>query len=294
MEEASRLGPAAPGSTVQVSATCPSGTAPVGGGASTLLVSGRMPPSSLHVLGSFPVAAEGGTRVASWVTIGATGGQLVFGGQTTSLVVCTDLNLPPLQVVLTSAAGPARSATISKATATCPPGATLVSGGADVSAPASSPSLHLIGSFPSLAAGAPAPQGSTPASWTAIADAGGRGGSGIRITAYAVCGTGSRFRPARLAVADVPGPRTASTAMSATARCAAGTTLLGGGVNTGLPSGQAPQQGIHLTGSFPSLSSGQVAAAGTRPTGWTARAESGGQPTPNIVTTSYALCAAVP
>jgi hypothetical protein len=81
---------------------------------------------------------------------------------------------------------------------------------------------------------------------------------------------------------------------TATATCPAGTSLLSGGVNTGLHSGKAPQQGIHLTGSFPSSAAGTMVTTSGSATSWTGRAETGGQSAPNTETTAFAVCAAGP
>ena len=71
-------------------------------------------------------------------------------------------------------------------------------------------------------------------------------------------------------------------------------TLLSGGARTGPEQGE-PQQGLHLTGSFPSDAKGQAPwsspSAATGTTAWSARAESGGQGSPGgTVTRAFAVC----
>jgi hypothetical protein len=67
--------------------------------------------------------------------------------------------------------------------------------------------------------------------------------------------------------------------------------VLGGGVNAGLHSGKAPQQGIHLTGRFPSNAGGTMVTTSGSATSWASRAETGGQSAPNTETTAFAVCA---
>jgi hypothetical protein len=55
-----------------------------------------------------------------------------------------------------------------------------------------------------------------------------------------------------------------------------------------------PQQGIHLTGSFPSNAAGTMVTTSGSATSWTGRAEAGGQSAPNTETTAFAVCAAGP
>ena len=57
---------------------------------------------------------------------------------------------------------------------------------------------------------------------------------------------------------------------------------------------KAPQQGIHLTGSFPSNAAGTMVTTSGSATSWTGRAEAGGQSAPNTETTAFAVCAAAP
>jgi hypothetical protein len=276
---------------VATTATCPDGTQLVGGGASTLLENGARPPSSLHIDGTFPAAVAGGQSPRVWTTVGATGGQLVVGAVTSNLALCALVTATSLQVVEASVPGPARAATVTSATASCPAGTTLLGGGGATHAPGSSPSLHLLGSFPSGPGGAPASSGSSPESWSALADSGGRGGAATRTIAYALCAAAAPATGTQVVARTVAGPTASSAARTATASCPAGTSLLSGGVNTGLRGGKAPQQGIHLTGSFPSDAAGTMVTTSGSATSWTGRAQAGGQSAPNTETTAFALCA---
>jgi hypothetical protein len=301
---ATARGPAAPATTTAAAATCPAGTVVSGGGVATTLIGGGTPPSSLHANGTGP-AGPGATAplgaggaAARWVALGATGGQIVLGGATTVAAIC--LRPPPglgrPRVVAASVPGPAQAATTAMATASCRPGALMLGGGgyATVTHGSASPSLHLIGSYPSDARGTPAAGGSrAPAAWTARADAGGRTGAGVETIAFAICAAAAARRSTTIAVATHPGPLPATSATTATAACPAGTVLVSGGARTG-PSTGAPQQGLHLTGSFPSDAGGHPAwsaPAKAVVSSWSARAESGGQGSPGgTATTAFAVC----
>jgi hypothetical protein len=171
----------------------------------------------------------------------------------------------------------------------------MVGGGglARVTHGSASPSLHLIGSYPSDARGAAvADSASDPASWSAIADAGGRTGSGVDTSAFAICGSAPRMHTV-VARESRPGPLPPGSATATTADCPTGDELISGGAATGPASGP-PQHGLHLTGAFPSDSAGAGVGSSRRADAagsWTARAESGGQGSPaGTVTTAFALC----
>jgi hypothetical protein len=228
--------------------------------------------------------------------VGATGGQLVIGAGTTAFALCVEGASAISLVEVARVAGPAIAATTARATATCPAGTSLLGGGgmtALTSHGEPSPSLHLTGSFPSSPDGSPiAVAGSAAGSWTAVADSGGRTGSGVETTAFAVCGAvGSGGT--QVALSSRPGPLSPGGVTTATATCPAGTVLLSGGVETG-PRNGPPQQGLHLTGTFPSSPAGEpVTASGTNANAWTGRAEAGGQGSPaGTATTAFAVCSA--
>ncbi len=301
---ATARGPAAPATTTAATAPCPAGTTVTGGGIATTLIGGGTPPSSLHVDGSAPAGPGGkpptsasGTA-AGWSALGATGGQIVLGGATTAVALCVGGPLggrpAAVVVVVATVPGPAVAATTATATASCPAVGSLLGGGgyATVSRGSASPSLHLIGSYPSDAEGSPVAAGSArPGSWSALADAGGRTGSGVQTIAFAVCARAAGLRTT-VAVAAKPGPLPAGSVTTATAGCPAPSVVIGGGARTG-PAMGAPQQGLHLTGSFPSDPGGRPAwsAAGAGVSAWSARSESGGQGSPaGTLTTAFAVC----
>jgi hypothetical protein len=262
---------------------------------------GGTPPPSLHLGGTHPsdsagLPAASGTRPGAWTAVGATGGQVVVGAGTTEFALCVGEVAATSQVIVASVAGPAVAATTARATATCPARTSLLGGGgltAVASQAGPSPSLHLTGSFPSSPDGSPiAVSGTSAGSWTAVADSGGRTGSGVETTAFAVCGA-VRSGGTEVALSTRPGPVSPGGVATATAGCPAGTVLLSGGVQTGVPNGP-PQQGLHLTGSFPSSPAGDpVTASGTNANAWTGRAEAGGQGSPaGTATTAFAVCSA--
>lgn len=280
-------GPAAPATAVTVTATCPSGAVPVGGGVSTALVGGGKPPSSLHANGSVPSAG-------GWQAMGASGGQPVLGGQTTSFAICAAGGPGSVQIVQARADGPGAARTIAQATASCPAGTVLLGGGGSTGASAGgpgSPSLHLIGTFPSDPAGTPVAGGDAPFSWTARAGAGGRQGSGLETSAYAVCAAWPGHRTVA-ASASRPGPLDPGGSQPVVVGCPAGSSLIGGGAMTGIAGGGVPQQGLHLTGSYPSDPAGRpMTSPAPGSPSWGARAEAGGQGSPpGTATTAFAVC----
>jgi hypothetical protein len=295
-------GPAAPASTVAAAARCAAGATVSGGGVSTTLIGGRRPPSSLHADGTAPTGPGGkppavsGGGALGWVGLGATGGQLVIGGVTTAYAICLHgASLGKTSTVVATVPGPGVATTTSRATALCPSHGLLLGGGgsATVVKGSASPSLHLIGSFPSDAGGTPAAASSTdPTAWSAVADAGGRTGSGVQTTAFAICGLAPQTHTV-IAAADVGGPLPASAQTTAVATCPSSTELISGGANTGPRTG-SPQQGLHLTGSFPANAAGLGVGFGPAAesiNSWTARAESGGQGSPSGTSTkAFAVC----
>ena len=209
---------------------------------------------------------------------------------TDSYAVCAVNGPSSVEIVAQSVSGPAAAASSIAATASCPSGTQLVGGGASTLVPPSpvQPSLHLIGSYPSDASGHPAASGPAPSSWTAVGAAGGAQITSSVTTAYALCATGSH--PVIVVAANAMGPETASAALAQTAACPGGSVLLDGGVDIAL-NGGTPQQGVHITGDYPSVGGVPVASGGTA-TGWTAITQSGGQPTPGTQSSVFALCGA--
>jgi len=284
---AAASGPAAPATAVTVTASCPAGSLLVGGGVGTALAGGGKPPSSLHANGSVPTKD-------GWRATGATGGQPVLAGQTTSFALCAAGGPASTRIVEATSPGPRAARTVAQATASCPAGSLLVGGGGWTGTPGDdpgSPSLHLLGTFPSDATGAPAADGSQADSWTARAGAGGRSGTGLETDAYALCASWPGHRTVARS-ATRPGPLDPGGSLAVVASCPAGTSLLSGGSLTGLAGGGVPQQGLHLTGSYPSDTQGvPFVKAVAEGFAWGSRAEAGGQGSPpGTATTAFAVC----
>ncbi len=210
--------------------------------------------------------------------------------QTLGYVLCLDAGVAATQVVRASTAGPAGTFATVHATATCPPGTRLLSGGARTT-PGTVGSLKPNGSFPSDAAGAPLTEGANPSSWTATGLNGGGGDQGNTTHAFAVCATGAALPNVGIAHARVPGPAAASSAAQVSASCPAGSTLLGGGGFISDAFGLPGSQGDHLTGSYPSDAGGTPVASGTAGS-WTAASHTGGVDSGALTQTDvWALCA---
>jgi hypothetical protein len=297
------LGPVRSAATKLGQAACPSGSTTAGGGIATILAGGGKPSSSLHVNGTAPAGpgmrsvSSSGAVAAGWTALGATGGQDVLGGVTTVYAMCLS-DKPfgrPARIVVARVAGPVAAARTARATASCPTGSTLLGGGGEtqVTSGGNSPSLRLIGSYPSNGAGAAVTDGTgTPTSWSALADSGGQGDPHVRTTAFALCASALQAHTT-VAVASRPGPLPAGSATPVTANCPPREVLISGGAEAGPRTG-LPQQGLHLTGSFPSNAAGVGVRSGhgaDAANSWTARAESGGQGSPaGTLTTAFAVC----
>ncbi|HEY6888799.1 MAG TPA: hypothetical protein VI300_13495, partial [Solirubrobacter sp.] len=277
-------GPSAAFSEVTVAADCGGRTVSGGGarldqGAQASLANG------LHIDGSVPLD---GTR---WLAAGGGGGAVPSDGLTVAYAVCADL--PPLAttVVVADASGPTGTFQETRATATCPPGTGLLSGGARAT-PGTVGSLKPRASYPSDTSGAPALDGPAPSSWTAVGLNGGGGDQGNTTHAYAVCAAAAP--PVFVAHVQVPGPATASTAAQATAPCPAGTVLLGGGASISDGFALPGSQGDHLTGSYPSTVTG-IPVGGGPATAWTAATHTGGVDSGSLTQTdAWAMCASEP
>ena len=96
----------------------------------------------------------------------------------------------------------------------------------------------------------------------------------------------------QVATATQPMGATAASATNATARCPAGTVLLGGGIQVGRAADTAiPNNGLKVNGTMPSDSSGNPVAGGaTDPSFWTAVGGFGGQAEAGDQVTSFAVC----
>ena len=167
--------------------------------------------------------------------------------------------------------GPSATFAETHATATCPPGTTLLSGGARAT-PGDVGSLKPRASYPSDAAGAPVLAGAA-SSWTAVGLNGGGGDRGNATHAYAVCAAGALPVSSCTRRSQVRGRRAPPRRSPPRARRAA--TLLGGGASISDAFGLPGSQGDHLTGSYPSDAAGVPVGAG--PAGaWTAATHTGG------------------
>ena len=289
-------GPYAAGSQVHTSAGCPGAGVLVAGGYNLHTTSGAVPNNSLRALGSIPstqdATAVTGGAAPDWTAVGGAGGQAMTDAVTDVYALCaTGAALQP-EVIVASVPGPAVAAGSVAATAVCPAGTVLLGGGASTEVSSSpsqpiQPSLHLIGSYPSDDAGRPATTGMEPSGWTAVGASGGAAIIGATTSAYALC-TPAGPVLVQAVGASASGPQAASTPQPLTATCPSGTTVLGGGVDITLAGG-TPQQGVHITGDYPSVGGAPVATGGT-PTGWTAVTQSGGQPTPGTLSSAFALC----
>lgn len=251
---ATAAGPNAAMTEGDVGAACP-GRFVFGGGA-------RMDQSVLsngvHLVGSFPTtdavgqSANGDLSPTAWLAAGGIGGQAASAVSTWSYAICVDAAPAFTQVVVASTAGPSGTFTGVLATATCPPGLRLLSGGARTT-PGTVGSLKPSGSFPSDASGAPILSGANPTSWTAVGLNGGAGDASNTTYAFAICATAGDANPTiTVQNARVAGPTAASSGAVATTTCPAGTALVGGGAYISDRFALAGSQGDHLTGSFPS------------------------------------------
>lgn len=189
---ASINGPTAPATTASVTATCPSGTTLVGGGA--LGTPANSP--SFKPVGSYPSDAagnmvpNGATNPRTWTAVGSSGGATNPANVTTAFAVCSTPPLLRTEVVRVDAPGPQVGSTFVTVPATCGAGTRLLSGGvnADNSAGPLQQGVHLRGSYPSDAEGNPVANGaSNPATWTGIVQAGGQDTPNTVAHVFAVC-----------------------------------------------------------------------------------------------------------
>ncbi len=147
-------------SQAAITATCPTGTVVLGGGA----LASPAGSTSFKPIGSYPSTADG-TMVAdgartprSWTAVGSTGGNADPAAVTTAYAICALPLGARTTVTRVDAAGPPASSTSATVSASCPAGSTLVGGGVNVDNPGGmlQGGIHLRGSYPSTATGAPA------------------------------------------------------------------------------------------------------------------------------------------
>jgi hypothetical protein len=278
------------------SANC-SGKLVSGGGARVNVTTGTVP-NGLKVDGTVPSKTgstqdvNGDTGPTHWLSAGGGGGQAPTNAQTWAYALCIASGTghgPAATVVeVRSVPGPNARDTITRATVSCPTGTRLLSGGART-APGTIGSLKIIGSFPSTSGGTPVTSGTNPGSWTAVGLNGGAGGTTNTTYAFAVCSTGTTRPAVTVKNARVSGPTVAGTAARVTTSCGAGTVLVGGGAFISNSFGIPGSQGDHLTGSFPSTTTGTPVTSGNA-SSWTASSHTGGQPSSGTVTDVWALC----
>ncbi|MEE1788604.1 hypothetical protein PUR71_37740 [Streptomyces sp. SP17BM10] len=199
-----------------VTATCPTGTRLIGGGARTTPAS----VGSLKPIASFPTSADaahdfgrkaagdGETNPDSWTAVGGIGGGRDGGNTTFAYAICTgdDVTIKNIttKVGFAEVSGPTVAGTFGTATVGCGGDAderhdrwSLVSGGAAASggkvtttdfSKAGSGGTHLTGSYPSDAEAAPAEDGTDdPDHWSATVHVGGSPSPNTYTDVWALC-----------------------------------------------------------------------------------------------------------
>jgi hypothetical protein len=279
-------GAADPGTVLNVSTSCPGGSAMTGGGAIAASPSGENASRGLVLVDAMPVGPSGSAS-SFWGVGAAPASGAVADAVTEDFVVClVDLVNGSLTNVVVAAAapGPSASSPVVTATATCPAGTVLVGGGGGVQVPAgSAPSVTLTASFPSTPRGGILTSGG-PSSWSAVGVAG-PGASGATTSASALCVAAGTIATPQIVTATAPVPPPATGPALVTASCPAGSLLLSGGFAvTGGPVADA-----HVRGSYPSDAGGFPASDAPVAGSWSSIAESDG-PSPST-STVFALCA---
>ena len=287
----SSTGPNTANTEVLSVANC-SGKLVSGGGARVDVTSGTMP-DGLKLDGTVPStngtgqSANGATSPTYWIGAGGAGGAAPTNAQTWGYGMCISSGPSATLVEAPSTSGPNSADTIATATATCPANDRLLSGGARTT-PGTAGSLKIIGSFPSNSTGTPVTSGTNPSSWTAVGLNGGAAGTNTTY-AFAICSTNATNPTVTVKNAEVSGPTAASSGATATVSCPANTVLVGGGAFISNSFGIPASQGDHLTGDFPSDSSGNPVTSGSAGS-WTAASHTGGQASSGTVTDVWALC----
>jgi uncharacterized repeat protein (TIGR01451 family) len=191
-------------------ATCPTGSTLIGGGALGTPAS----EPSFKPIASYPsdvsgTAATDGTQgPTSWSAYGSAGQINTAIQVVTAFALCATNGGVSTTVARVDATGPQTGSTYTTSTVSCPSG-TLLGGGFAVDGAGTQPQqgVHLRGSYPSDATGAPAGDGSAnPTDWTAIVQAGGQNTPGTNVHVFALCGTVTPPPPS----ADVSLTKTAS------------------------------------------------------------------------------------
>jgi hypothetical protein len=238
------------------------------------------------------------TNPTYWLGYAGVGGQ---GGtfDVQPFAVCfTNTAITGTQVAVNTVAGPSGTDVMKTATATCPANTTLLGGGAK-SKLASNKSDKIIGDYPSNSSGNAVADGATnPTSWSAVALNGGMGSTGNQTTAFAICSsntnTGRTVTVKHTHATGPNGPSNSATATTGTCGTS-GNMISGGGSISGSDpttgSFTAPgSQGDHMTGLYPSGSTGTANTNNTATTNWTARGHTGGMTSPTTFTDVWGLC----
>jgi uncharacterized repeat protein (TIGR01451 family) len=290
----SAAGPSSTFSEVTALADC-AGTPLSGGGARLAQTTPTVTHNGIHIDGSFPTpdgtsqAANGDLTPTRWIAAGGSGGAVPNDAQTLAYGVCLQAGPTVTMVAVASTPGPTQTFQMVRATATCPAGTQLLSGGARTT-PGTIGSLKPNGSFPSHAMGRPILTGVNPQSWTVEGLNGGGGDQSNTTYAFAVCATGDPGLTVTVVHTEVSGPALASTATQTTATCPANTALLGGGGFISDAFGLPGSQGDHLTGSYPSDATGTPVASG-QAASWTAASHTGGADSGSLTQTDvWAMC----
>lgn len=198
----STSGPSGADAMASTTATCPSGTLLLGGGAQSTLASN----DSVKPIASYPsdssgdAAADGSIAPTSWTAV-ALSGSTGTGNATTAYAVCSGsgINVSGITVTVkhTNVSGPtSASSTATATTGTCGTAGDLISGGASISG--SDPTQgsftkpgsqgdHLNGDYSSDSSGNPTSNGSSPTNWTAIGATGGASSSNTDTDVWGLC-----------------------------------------------------------------------------------------------------------
>jgi hypothetical protein len=175
-------------------ASCPSGTSLVGGGAL------GTPPSepSFKPIASYPssasgvASANGDQNPTSWSAYGSAGQPNPATQAVTAFALCSTDAAVQTQVVRVDVTGPQTGSTFTATSASCSSGL-LLGGGVTTDLAGAEPQqgVHLRGSYPSDAGGAALGNGAlSPGTWTGIVQAGGQATPGTDVHVFALCAAG--------------------------------------------------------------------------------------------------------
>jgi hypothetical protein len=199
----STSGPTSSGGMASTTATCPSGTRLLGGGAQSTLASNK----SVKPIASYPsdssgnAAVDGSTNPTSWTAAALNGGGSGTGNTTTAYAVCSGsgINVSGITVTVkhTNVSGPtSASSSATATTSACGAAGNLISGGASISgsdpttgsftAPGSQGD-HLNGDYPSDSSGNPTSNGNAPTNWTTIGHTGGSSSPNTDTDVWGLC-----------------------------------------------------------------------------------------------------------